>query len=75
MGRIGNTWSMAQASGTDWNTEKLQKYLALSFSRSVSSASRCARMPLSSSGITARAVACVACSAQARSVRLSLPSA
>ena len=25
---IGNTWSIAQRSGNDWNKEKLQKYLS-----------------------------------------------
>ena len=25
IGRIGNSWSMAQMSGSDWNIEKLQK--------------------------------------------------
>ena len=54
---IGNTCSIAQASGTDWNTEKLQKYLADSFSRSSSSASRSARIVGSSFGCTARATA------------------
>jgi hypothetical protein len=25
IGMIGNSWSIAQLSGSDWNTEKLQK--------------------------------------------------
>ena len=40
-GTMGNIWSIAQASGSDWNSEKLQKYL------SASSLSR----PFSSSGV------------------------
>ena len=28
MGITGNTWSMAHASGSDWKSEKLQKYLS-----------------------------------------------
>ena len=28
MGIMGNTWSMAHESGSDWNSEKLAKYLS-----------------------------------------------
>ena len=30
MGMMGKSWSMAQRSGSDWNSEKLQKYLSAS---------------------------------------------
>src|SRR6478736_3283197 len=43
IGTIGNTWSIAQASGIDSKIEKFTKYLSTSFSLSSSSAWRCAR--------------------------------
>ena len=43
IGTIGNTWSIAQMSGIDWNTEKFTKYLSTSFSFNSSSVSRCER--------------------------------
>ena len=36
---IGNSWSMAQLSGSDWNSEKLQKYVSESDSSRSSSSS------------------------------------
>ena len=57
IGTIGNTWSMAQMSGTDSNTEKLTKYLSTSFSSSSSSAWRWERSAGSSRVRTALTMA------------------
>ena len=43
IGMIGKSWSIAQLSGSDWKSEKLQKY------RSTSAASRSAMMSSNSS--------------------------
>ena len=42
MGKMGNNWSIAQLSGNDWKSEKLQKYLsARSLSIFLSSSGTC----------------------------------
>ena len=41
---IGNSWSIAQMSGSDWNIEKLQKYVSDSARSSPSSSSGTSRM-------------------------------
>ena len=43
---IGKTWSIAQLSGSDWKSEKLQKY------RSTSVVSRSAMMSAKSRGLS-----------------------
>ena len=44
-GTMGNIWSIAQASGNDWKSEKLQKYLsANSLSRPFSSSGTCLKL-------------------------------
>src|SRR3954468_8518102 len=44
IGMIGNSWSMAQMSGSDWNMEKLQKYVSDSARSSPSSSSGTSRI-------------------------------
>ena len=44
IGTMGKSWSIAQLSGSDWNREKLQKYLsASSLSRPFNSSGTCFR--------------------------------
>jgi len=46
MGMMGNIWSMAQESGNDWNSEKLQKYLSASSLLNLRNSSGQCFMPL-----------------------------